>query len=72
MGSSKSWPDALQAFTGEHEINSKAVAEYFEPLRVWLEAENKKHCVYIGWTESNSKFYIIFHRKPIYSNSKFF
>ncbi|XP_017853861.1 angiotensin-converting enzyme [Drosophila busckii] len=53
MGASKPWPDALQAFNGERTMTGKAIAEYFEPLRVWLEAENKKNKVPIGWTASD-------------------
>lgn len=56
MGASKPWPDALEAFNGERIMSGKAIAEYFEPLRVWLEAENIKNNVHIGWTTSNSKF----------------
>ncbi|XP_043950381.1 angiotensin-converting enzyme [Drosophila biarmipes] len=53
MGSSKPWPDALEAFSGERIMSGKAIAEYFEPLRVWLEAENIKNNVHIGWTTSD-------------------
>ncbi|EDW04532.1 GH10905 [Drosophila grimshawi] len=55
LGASKPWPDALQAFNGERVMTGKAIAEYFEPLRVWLEAENIKNNVHIGWTASDSK-----------------
>ncbi|XP_069963364.1 angiotensin-converting enzyme-like [Bactrocera oleae] len=53
MGASKPWPDVLEAFSGERTISGKAIAEYFEPLRIWLEAENKKNNVHIGWTLSD-------------------
>lgn len=56
LGSSKPWPDALEAFNGERIMTGKAIAEYFEPLRVWLEAENIKNNVNIGWDKSDSKF----------------
>ncbi|XP_061387295.1 angiotensin-converting enzyme [Musca vetustissima] len=56
LGASKPWPDALEAFNGERTMTGKAIAEYFEPLRVWLEAENTKNNVPIGWTKSDSKF----------------
>lgn len=36
-------------------MTGKAIAEFFEPLRVWLEAENVKNKVHIGWTTSDSK-----------------
>lgn len=59
MGASKPWPDALEAFNGERTMTGSAIAEYFEPLRVWLEAENIKNNVHIGWTKSDSKSSLI-------------
>ena len=41
MGASKPWPDALEAFTGSREISGKAMAEYFAPLKTWLDQQNK-------------------------------
>ncbi|MBX3564961.1 MAG: M2 family metallopeptidase [Sphingomonas sp.] len=41
MGASKPWPDALQAFTGSREMSGKAMAEYFAPLKAWLDKQNK-------------------------------
>lgn len=41
MGASKPWPDALEAFTGSREISGKAMAEYFAPLKKWLDQQNK-------------------------------
>jgi peptidyl-dipeptidase A len=47
MGASKPWPDALEAFTGTREMSGKAMAEYFAPVKTWLDAQNKgKSC---GW-----------------------
>ena len=47
MGSSKPWPDALQAFTGSREMSGKSMIAYFKPLMTWLTAQNKgKVC---GW-----------------------
>jgi peptidyl-dipeptidase A len=47
MGRSKPWPDALEAFTGSREISGDAMIEYFRPLLVWLQAQNKgQQC---GW-----------------------
>ena len=31
MGQSKSWPDALETFTGTREMSGKAMLEYFAP-----------------------------------------
>ncbi len=41
MGASKPWPDALEAFTGSREMSGKAMADYFAPLKKWLDAQNK-------------------------------
>ncbi|ATE63397.1 M2 family metallopeptidase [Rhizorhabdus dicambivorans] len=47
MGSSKPWPDALEAFTGSREIDGTAMIAYFQPLIGWLEQQNKgQRC---GW-----------------------
>ncbi|MDZ3832468.1 MAG: M2 family metallopeptidase [Sphingopyxis sp.] len=41
MGSSKPWPDALEAFTGNRDMSGKAMAEYFAPLKAWLDKQNE-------------------------------
>ena len=41
MGASKPWPDALEAFTGSREMSGKALADYFAPLKAWLDEQNK-------------------------------
>ncbi|MGC6399598.1 M2 family metallopeptidase [Sphingomonas sp. FW199] len=41
MGASKPWPDALEAFTGSREMSGKAMAEYFAPLKAWLDEQIK-------------------------------
>ena len=47
MGSSKPWPDALEAFTGTRDMDGSAILEYFAPLMTYLEAQNKdRQC---GW-----------------------
>ncbi len=47
MGSSKPWPEALEAFTGTQKMDGSAIIEYFDPLIVYLKEENKdKKC---GW-----------------------
>ncbi|MEW5850197.1 MAG: M2 family metallopeptidase [Myxococcota bacterium] len=47
MGSSKPWPEALFALTGEKKMDATAMIDYFAPLRKWLEQQNKgKAC---GW-----------------------
>ena len=47
MGSSKPWPDALEAFTGTREMDGSAILAYFAPLKDWLDEKNAgKQC---GW-----------------------
>jgi peptidyl-dipeptidase A len=41
MGSSKPWPEALEAFTGTREMSGAAMVEYFAPLKAWLDEQNK-------------------------------
>jgi len=47
MGSSKPWPDALEAFTGTRDMDGSAVIEYFAPLMSYLEAQNEERSC--GW-----------------------
>ncbi len=47
MGMSKPWPDELEAFTGERQMDATAIVEYFAPLMEWLKVQNKdRKC---GW-----------------------
>jgi len=47
MGSSKPWPDAMEAITGQRQLDASAIVDYFEPLKIWLDEENKnRQC---GW-----------------------
>ena len=41
MGASKPWQEALKAISGEDRIDGGALLEYFAPLKVWLDAQNK-------------------------------
>jgi peptidyl-dipeptidase A len=47
MGSSRPWPEALEAMTGEKQMDATAMIDYFRPLMDWLEKENKGRKV--GW-----------------------
>ncbi len=42
LGASKPWPEALKALTGEERIDGSAILEYFAPLKIWLDAENRR------------------------------
>ena len=47
MGASKPWPDALEALTGQREMDATAIVDYFAPLMDWLEEQNEgRSC---GW-----------------------
>mgnify|MGYP001145761207 CR=1 FL=1 len=41
MGQSKPWPDALEAVTGQREMDATSVLEYFAPLQKWLDEQTK-------------------------------
>jgi peptidyl-dipeptidase A len=49
MGASQPWPDALEALTGQREIDASALADYFAPLKSWLDEQNKKNGYPVGW-----------------------
>jgi len=47
LGSSRPWPEALEAFTGTRQMDGSAIIEYFEPLMGYLEEQNAtRQC---GW-----------------------
>ncbi len=47
LGMSRPWPEALEALTGEKEMDATAILDYFAPLQKWLDRENAGHPV--GW-----------------------
>ncbi|XP_060063192.1 angiotensin-converting enzyme-like [Ylistrum balloti] len=42
LGGSLPWPEALRQITGETEISAGSILRYFQPLRDWMEEENRK------------------------------
>ena len=47
MGQSKPWPEAMQAMTGQPDMDGSAIIDYFGPLNDWLKVQNKdQQC---GW-----------------------
>ncbi|WP_296950320.1 M2 family metallopeptidase [uncultured Massilia sp.] len=42
MGTSKPWPEALKAVTGEDRLDATAMLEYFAPLKAWLDEQNRQ------------------------------
>src|SRR5688572_29061709 len=47
MGASRPWPDTLEALTGQREMDASAMADYYAPLKAWLDEQNKGQKV--GW-----------------------
>ncbi|WNZ57524.1 M2 family metallopeptidase [Microbulbifer sp. MKSA007] len=47
MGASKPWPDAMEALTGQRDLDASAIIDYFQPLMAYLEEQNQgRQC---GW-----------------------
>ncbi|AWL12188.1 Peptidyl-dipeptidase A [Saliniradius amylolyticus] len=47
MGMSKPWQDALETMTGSRQMDASTIAEYFAPLKDWLDEQNQgRQC---GW-----------------------
>ena len=40
LGASRPWPDALEALTGQRQMDASAMADYFAPLKAWLDQQN--------------------------------
>jgi peptidyl-dipeptidase A len=47
MGTSRPWPEALEAMTGERKMDATAILEYFAPLQAWLDEHNQG--LPVGW-----------------------
>jgi peptidyl-dipeptidase A len=47
MGSAQPWPDALEALTGQREMDASALIDYFAPLKTWLDEQNQGRTC--GW-----------------------
>jgi peptidyl-dipeptidase A len=39
MGTSRPWPDALEAMTGSRQMDATAILDYFAPLQAWLDQQ---------------------------------
>jgi len=47
MGQSKPWPDAMEALTGQRQMDASAIIDYFAPLNAYLKEQNEgRQC---GW-----------------------
>merc|ERR550525_2138706 len=49
LGASRPWKEAMMKMTGQPEMSTKAIREYFEPLEKWLEEQNRLAGVSVGW-----------------------
>jgi peptidyl-dipeptidase A len=47
MGASRPWPEALEAITGQREMDATAIVDYFAPLQAWLEEQTED--LSCGW-----------------------
>lgn len=47
MGLSQPWPDALEAISGQRQMDATAMRDYFAPLQKWLDEQNKGKP--LGW-----------------------
>ena len=43
----------MEAMTGQRDVLATPLLNYFEPLRVWLEAKNAENNEFIGWVVAN-------------------
>ncbi|MGF1511163.1 MAG: M2 family metallopeptidase [Myxococcota bacterium] len=48
LGVSRPWPEALEAITGQQEMDGSALVAYFQPLLTWLEEQNQGRTC--GWS----------------------
>ena len=47
LGSSKPWPDALEAISGERQMDASAIIDYYKPLMAWMKEQTKGESC--GW-----------------------
>jgi peptidyl-dipeptidase A len=52
MGKSKPWPDALEAISGQRQMDATAILDYFAPLKKWLDQQNQGEK--LGWQGMDS------------------
>ena len=49
LGESRPWPEAMEVITGQKDADATALADYFAPLKAWLDQQNKKNGYPVGW-----------------------
>ncbi|XP_078581220.1 angiotensin-converting enzyme-like [Branchiostoma floridae x Branchiostoma japonicum] len=49
MGTSKPWPEAMEAITGQRSMTASSLLKYFQPLTDWLKQKNWENREKLGW-----------------------
>jgi peptidyl-dipeptidase A len=49
LGKSKPWQEAFMTMMGEDKADASAIIDYFAPLKKWLDVQNAKNGVKVGW-----------------------
>jgi len=49
LGKSKPWQQAFMTMMGEDKADASAILDYFAPLKTWLDEQNAKNGVKVGW-----------------------
>ena len=49
LGTSRPWPEALEAMTGSRQMDATAIIDYFAPLKTWLDDQVAKGKSKGGW-----------------------
>jgi len=52
LGASRPWKEAMQVMTGQPEMSTMALREYFKPLEDWLIKKNRETGTQVGWGET--------------------
>ncbi len=56
LGASKKWIHALKILTNTTQLDARPMLDYFAPLMRYLQTENNRTKVYIGWDGSGTPF----------------
>ncbi|PIK48864.1 hypothetical protein BSL78_14266 [Apostichopus japonicus] len=57
LGSSRPWPEALEAITGSRDMSAEPLIEFFKPLIDWLEVQNEMNGDVVGWEDVRLTFW---------------
>ncbi|XP_023323448.1 angiotensin-converting enzyme [Eurytemora carolleeae] len=68
LGSSRPWKEAMLTLTGQPDMNTDALREYFLPLENFLKKENRKNNVQVGWGRFNVNS--VCKEAPVQKNTK--